>query len=252
MNPLLAERHVCHVLLLETSNGLVLVDTGFGRDDNADPRRRVGPIRHVIKPKLADEDTAVAQIAAMGMDTSDVRHIVATHLDLDHIGGVSDFPNAQLHTTAAEAESAYSSSLRSRIRYNRAQLPTDLTRVTAHQPGGETWRGLAHARPLTSIDPDIVLIPLPGHTVGHAAIAVNAGHRWVLHCGDAFHHRHSIDPTARAPLTSRLFERLSADDVVAARDNLARLTELSTENDPNLLIVCAHDQQLLHAAQQTA
>lgn len=34
---------VCHVLLIETGNGLVLVDSGYGLDDIADPARRLGP-----------------------------------------------------------------------------------------------------------------------------------------------------------------------------------------------------------------
>jgi glyoxylase-like metal-dependent hydrolase (beta-lactamase superfamily II) len=38
MNPPTAPQQVCHVLLVETDNGLVLVDTGYGLDDIADPR----------------------------------------------------------------------------------------------------------------------------------------------------------------------------------------------------------------------
>jgi hypothetical protein len=30
---------ICHVLLMETDNGLVLVDSGFGLQDCADPTR---------------------------------------------------------------------------------------------------------------------------------------------------------------------------------------------------------------------
>ena len=39
---------VCHVLLVETDNGLVLVDAGFGVDDCADPEGtgRAGPVLH--------------------------------------------------------------------------------------------------------------------------------------------------------------------------------------------------------------
>src|SRR4029077_1504685 len=33
---------VCHVRLVETGNGLVLIDTGFGPKDCDDPTRRVG------------------------------------------------------------------------------------------------------------------------------------------------------------------------------------------------------------------
>lgn len=249
MNPPFGERSVCHVLLLETENVLALVDTGFGRHDIADPRGRIGPTRHIIKPRLADEETAAAQITALGLDTADVRHIIATHLDYDHIGGASDFPHAQLHTTAAEAASAYSSRLRSRLRYNSSQLPTS---ITGHDPGTETWRGFANVTPLADVADGIALIPLPGHTRGHAAVAVDAGHRWILHCGDAFYHHQTVQGAAKVPRTLRIFEQLVGENRREIRQNHDRLQALYKHGDPKLLIVCAHDHELLEHAQQTA
>jgi glyoxylase-like metal-dependent hydrolase (beta-lactamase superfamily II) len=98
-----AARLVCHVLLVETDNGLVLIDTGFGLRDCGDPARRLGPVRHLMRPSLRHEETAAAQIQELGFSRDDVRHIVITHFDCDHIGGVSDFPDAHIHVTAAEA-----------------------------------------------------------------------------------------------------------------------------------------------------
>ena len=96
---------VCHVLLVETDNGLVLVDSGFGTDDCTDPAR-VGPTRHMVRAILRHEETVARQIEQMGLKRDDVRHIIITHLDMDHAGGLSDFPAAQIHITAAEARGA--------------------------------------------------------------------------------------------------------------------------------------------------
>ncbi|MFI5429455.1 hypothetical protein [Aeromicrobium sp. UC242_57] len=43
--PPIAGGIVCHVLLCETPDGLVLIDTGLGLDDYRDPRLRMGPTR---------------------------------------------------------------------------------------------------------------------------------------------------------------------------------------------------------------
>ena len=94
---------VCHVLLVETDNGLVLIDTGFGSKDCGDPAQRVGPSRYLIRPVLQREESAVTQVERLGFRRDDVRHIVITHFDCDHIGGISEFPEAQIHVTAAEA-----------------------------------------------------------------------------------------------------------------------------------------------------
>lgn len=82
---------LCHVLLVETDDGLVLVDTGFGIQDCLDPGR-VGLFRHVLRPAFLQAETAARQIEQLGYRTSDVRHIVLTHFDFDHIGGIADFP----------------------------------------------------------------------------------------------------------------------------------------------------------------
>src|SRR3954447_26425896 len=76
---------VCHCLLIETAKGLVLVDTGLGLGDLSDPSRRLGrAFVSLVKPSLDPEETARRQIERMGFKAADVRHIVLTHLDLDH------------------------------------------------------------------------------------------------------------------------------------------------------------------------
>jgi glyoxylase-like metal-dependent hydrolase (beta-lactamase superfamily II) len=100
--PLGCGEMVCHVLLVETANGLVLIDSGFGSKDCGDPGRRVGPSRYLIRPVLNSAEAAGNQIEQLGFRREDVRHIVITHFDGDHIGGISDFPEAQIHVTAAK------------------------------------------------------------------------------------------------------------------------------------------------------
>ncbi|MGH3803099.1 MAG: MBL fold metallo-hydrolase [Pseudonocardiaceae bacterium] len=80
---------VSHVLLCETEGGLVLIDSGIGRSDIAAPESRLGRVALALGPALRAEETAAHQIEALGYQLSDVRHIVATHLDYDHIGGAT-------------------------------------------------------------------------------------------------------------------------------------------------------------------
>lgn len=89
----------CHCLLLETANsGLVLVDTGLGLGDCAAPRTRLSAFfLALLSPDLREEMTAARQVEQLGFRRSDVRHIVLTHLDFDHAGGLDDFPEATVH-----------------------------------------------------------------------------------------------------------------------------------------------------------
>ncbi len=149
---------VCHVLLIETDDGLVMVDSGFGSHDCRDPAKRVGPTRHVVRPLFDDGETAAHQIERLGFRREDVRHIVITHFDVDHIGGLSDFPDAHIHVTAAEALGAiWSPSWRERIRYRSAQWAHG-PNIVEHDPNGEKWHGFAAAKELDEISPGIALI----------------------------------------------------------------------------------------------
>lgn len=236
---------ICHVLLVETDNGLVLVDSGFGLLDCADPQRRIGPGRHVIRPRFAVEETAARQVEALGFDRSDVRHVIATHFDFDHIGGIADFPDAQIHVTAAEALGAMTPPTRMEgFRFRSTQWAHG-PNIVEHDPAGEKWRGFAAAKELDAIAPGIVLVSLPGHTRGHACVAIDAGHRWVLHCGDAFYYEGTLDGRSRVPWGLKISERLVAYDRKALDDNHSRLSELYAHRDPSLLIVSAHDPKLL-------
>jgi len=243
---------VCHVLLVETDNGLVLIDTGFGSKDCGDPARRVGPSRHLARPLLNPSETAANQVEQLGFRRDDVRHIVITHFDCDHIGGLSDFPEAQIHATAAEAVGALRrSSLSERIRYRTAQLAHG-PKIVEHTPDGEKWRGFAAAKELDEVSPGIALISLPGHTRGHACVAVDAGHRWLFHCGDAFFHHGTVDGAARTSRAIAAFESVTAFDRKMVQQNHARLVELYRRREPDMFIVCAHDPTLYEQAKATA
>jgi glyoxylase-like metal-dependent hydrolase (beta-lactamase superfamily II) len=250
MRPLGApEGLVCHVLLIETDSALVLVDSGFGLLDRLHPGRRFGSTRFLVRPAFAEAETALRQVQALGHDPRDVRDIVLTHFDADHAGGLADFPEARVHLTAAEREGAYQPST---FVEGRRYLPGPREHrpnlVTQDPAKGEGWRGFAAATELTDVADGIVLIGLPGHSRGHAAVAVDAGDHWVLHAGDAFYHRGQIDGSGAVPRTLALLERAIAHDRAKVRENHARLAELWAADEPDLLLVNAHDPVLLRAA----
>jgi glyoxylase-like metal-dependent hydrolase (beta-lactamase superfamily II) len=239
-------RMPAHCLVIETpTNGLVLVDTGFGLGDVREPRARLGPVVTLLGPPTDPAITAHEQVKKLGFDPRDVRHVVVTHLDLDHAGGLPDFPWAKVHVHVTEHEAMSAPTVREKERYRPAHF--------AHRPdfatydaAGEPWNGFAAARDLPGLPPEILAIPLPGHTRGHACIAVDRGDRWLLHAGDAYFHPDRLQGKS-APFGLQLFERLVAMDYAKVLQNHRRLGELASL--PSVTVFSAHDAGELAALQ---
>jgi glyoxylase-like metal-dependent hydrolase (beta-lactamase superfamily II) len=242
---LLAEaRLVCHCLLIEGAEGLVLIDTGFGLDDVGNPRQLGGPFRALVRPRLKAAETAVSQIRELGLQPGDVRHILATHLDLDHAGGLPDFPDAEVHLLGRELDAAISPSWRERTRYIAAHWAHG-PRWVRHEGGGEDWFGFDSVRVLPGSDAEILLIPLPGHTLGHTGVAVRLADRWLLHCGDAYFHHGEVQTPAHCPPGLRAFQALNQLDGEARRQNRERLRELAERHAADVELICSHDAPTL-------
>jgi len=73
----------------------------------------------------------------------------------------------------------------------------------------------------------------------------------VLHCGDAFYAQGTLDGRSPVPRPIEIIEPLLAFDRKKVADNHARLTELYQRQEPDLLMVCAHDANLFDHAKET-
>ena len=235
---------VAHCLLIETSEGLVLVDSGIGLADVSDPARRLGKLFvTLVRPLLDPEHTAARRIEALGHSRRDVRHIVLTHLDVDHAGGLADFPEAQVHVYRAEHAAAMSPTWKERERYRACHFEHGPNWVL-HDLDGEGFMGLQAVRAI--VEPEVLLVPTTGHSRGHAAVAVRAEDGWLLHCGDAYFSAHEMEEPPSCPGGLATFQRLVAANDQARRDNQRRLRELRRDH-PDVRVFSAHDRHELEA-----
>ena len=234
----------CHCVLLESEAGLVLIDTGFGLNDVLAPRPRLSAFfLALLSPDFRAEMTALRQVERLGFQAADVRHIVLTHLDFDHAGGLDDFPHATVHLLQRERDAALAQrSWLDRQRYRPAQWQ-DRSRWRVYAPGaGEPWFGFEAVRGLEGLPPELLLVPLPGHTLGHAGVAYASGGRWHLQAGDAYFDRREMDPQApRCTPGLRLYQTLMEKDRRARLGNQRRLRELCRQHAGALHVLCSHD-----------
>lgn len=237
---------VAHCLLIESDRGLILVDTGFGTRDVAHPHRRLSEFfLYFNNIQLRPEETALAQVRAIGFDPKDVRHIVLTHLDFDHAGGIEDFPNAAVHVTAREKEVADERKGGAFVGTRRYRpLQWDEVEDWRLYPMGDggTWFGFDAVRDLHGLPPEILLVPLAGHTWGHAGVAIDTPDGWLLHAGDAYFYRGEVGAERYdCPPGLRGYQRMMEVDRAARLANQQRLRRLSLDHGDQVRLFCAHD-----------
>jgi glyoxylase-like metal-dependent hydrolase (beta-lactamase superfamily II) len=236
---------VCHCLLVETNAGLVLVDTGYGLRDVREPfQGRISkPFAAMLNIRLREQETAIRQIEALGYSQRDVRHILLTHLDFDHAGGLEDFPEATIHLTAAEMAS-FRKDRQGFVMTNRYR-PMQVDEVRnwrTYDPHGEPWFGFSAVRQMAGLPPEILLIPLRGHTQGHAGVAIQTDSGWLLHAGDAYFYRDEVRrPERRCTPGLRAYQTMMEVDRAARLYNQQRLRELSLNGAAGVKMLCAHD-----------
>jgi len=205
--------------LIRHPDGDVVVDGGNPRPVADDPKAYWGRMADQFVVHMTPDQHCETQIRAAGVDPASVRHIVQTHLHMDHTGALGHFPNATVVVHATELESA-----RGDAPQWRGYMPADIDK-----PGLEfdTYEG---ERDLFG-DGSVRLIPSPGHSAGHVSVLLeleNTGH--VLLTADA--------SDAKAIWDGRIPPRGLHDEAQAAA-SLQRLHEVADEHDA--LVVFGHD-----------
>ncbi|MEC3979585.1 MBL fold metallo-hydrolase [Amycolatopsis sp. H20-H5] len=233
---------VCHCLLIESGDGLVLVDTGLGTQAAARPGEWLGKgfVAMVgARPSMAE--AAAVQVKALGFAPEDVRHIVMTHLDVDHAGGLADFPNAVVHVHAEEHRTATNpSGLTAKNRYRPIQFEHRPLWST-YDEAGESWFGFEAVRELKGLPPELLLVPLIGHTLGHSGVAVDTGEGWLLHAGDSYFFHGQLDPVKpHCPPGMTVFQNLNQTKRKARLENVARLQELVRSHTDDVTVFSSH------------
>ena len=241
-SPRVAARLVCHCLVVETEQGLILVGAGFGEQDLGARGRRHRLQLRLLGASLGEDEPAARQLRRLGLDPADVRHIVLTHLDVDHVGGLADFPRARVHVYVDEFQAAmHPQTLAEHSRY-RPITWAHRPRWVLHRAEGERWFGFEAVRQIQGLPPEVLLLPLFGHSRGHCAVAVDTPQGWLVHAGDAYFHAGEMNP--HHPFCTpglAVFQRAVAMDDEARLANQARLRSLVRDHGDEVSVFSAHD-----------
>ena len=161
-----------NVFLVHHPDGLCLFDTGqTARVSEPGYHPRWHPFLRLARFELTPEDEIGPQLHRDGIDPGTVRWVVLSHLHTDHVGGIADFPGAEV--------------IVSRTEWERAQGVSGRLRgyVPQHWPLGEPVLVDLAGPPVGPFpgsfdvagDGSLLVVPTPGHTPGHVSLVVGPG-----------------------------------------------------------------------------
>jgi glyoxylase-like metal-dependent hydrolase (beta-lactamase superfamily II) len=215
--------------VIEHPEGLIVVDTGETvrvADPGYFPRWHPY-FRRGLQERVRPDEEIGPQLENLGLDPHHVRWVVLTHLHTDHAGGLHHFPQSDILLDRREYAAA--AGLRGRLRgYLPNRLPTWLRPTFIDflpVPFGPFQRSL----PVTAAG-DVVIVPTPGHTVGHVSVVVRTGEMTYFLAGDTSY--------TQALMLEGQVDGVAPDET-AARDTLYRIRTLA-RREP-LVYLPAHD-----------
>ena len=167
-------------LLIESDDGLILVDTGHGQKLSAKRREQLG---------LTGQRRLLDELADLGYRADDVRMVINTHLHADHCGGntvfdfegrlASTFPNATYVVQRLElADATYPNERTRNAYFHENFLP--LSSLCDGNGAGVLRIFSGDAR----INSQVRVQVTPGHTRAHQVVIVESQGQSAIFLGD--------------------------------------------------------------------
>jgi glyoxylase-like metal-dependent hydrolase (beta-lactamase superfamily II) len=203
-------------LLIPAEGAPIVVDTGFAPEVGAERGRQL-----IIEPAEA--------LVRLGVDPSEVRRVIVTHLHYDHIGNLSLFPRAEFLLARAELDF-----------WTAPDLPATVAGLVVREEI-EAVTTLMSAGRVVLVEDESELIPgvrmlrLGGHSPGQLALIVDTADGRCVLAGDAAHYFEELELNRPFALFTDLAEMYRG---------YATLRRLARDLDATL--VAGHDPLVTH------
>ncbi len=173
----------CRCLLLESEEHKILIDTGLGGDFIKKYGPKLGPKFSKMYAVAPGEKSGVeAALLKLNLKTSDITHVIITHLHFDHAGGATKsvsgktaptFENAEYFIQSDNLETALAPNLREKASYYKCNFESLIdSGVLTVLKGNE------------SLLPNISLSISHGHTKGQQNVWIEDDKTSLVYCAD--------------------------------------------------------------------
>lgn len=184
------------VWVLRRGGRTYLVDTGFAQE--AAVRRGRNLLRNPAEA-----------LSLIGLDASEIRDVILTHLHYDHAGNLDRFPNARFHLQDRDMSYATGRCMCHPTLRAPFDLP-DIVKMVEHVFGG---RAVFHEGD-AELEPGLTLHRVGGHSAGLQIVRVWTQRGWVVVASDASHLYANFQQRRPFPVVYSIAEMLEGYDTL--------------------------------------
>ncbi|WP_067621546.1 N-acyl homoserine lactonase family protein [Alicyclobacillus acidiphilus] len=201
--------------VVEHPEGIIVIDTGeTARTSDPSHFPKWHPyFRFGVRMRVEPEQEVGSRIKKLGLSLNDVRWVIMTHLHTDHAGGIYHFPTSEF--LVSRREYALSLGWKGKLRgYLPNCFPTWFDPKIVSYTLGE-YGAFRTGYTVTKAE-DVLVVPTPGHTLGHQSVIVRDGEITYFFAGDTSYSdqlmiERSIDGVSpNAKLASETIDRIHA------------------------------------------
>lgn len=168
--------------LIEDLEGLTLIDTGETAKVYEKGYLPDGGLYHkAVETRIEETEEIPHQLAKLGFQTKDVTRVIFTHLHGDHIGGLHHFEHCTFFVSKAEYEFATSKKGPGNGYFPKNWPTWFKPNLIEYTDGPEG--NFSRSQQITK-DGNLVVVPTPGHSMGHQSVLVKNGKTTVIIAGD--------------------------------------------------------------------
>jgi glyoxylase-like metal-dependent hydrolase (beta-lactamase superfamily II) len=180
-------------VMYHPQKGWMLFDTGYSDAFLRSTRHFPEALYRMVTPvRFSPKESVISQLFDRGIRPADVSTIIISHFHGDHVGGLTDFPDAAIWCSSVGLDD-----LNARTRFSalaKGLLPALVPKKTAERArffeSCKTIRLVDELSPFDCgfdvlSDGSLIAIPLPGHAAGHFGLCFRSDGRWVFLVGDA-------------------------------------------------------------------
>jgi glyoxylase-like metal-dependent hydrolase (beta-lactamase superfamily II) len=225
-------------LIQHPERGPILFDTGYHSRYFAFAKHPpYNVLDHTIPVRVNEEEHAINQLQKLGISPNEVT-VILSHMHIDHLAGIQDFSDSTIYINKVEWEFCQKPADELVKHFYMKPLFENINKenvkLVDFEANGKPYGPFENTIDLFD-DESIILVPLPGHTIGQMGLILNISsiERYFL-VADAAYVRENYRTERTGAITITHF------DVEQYKKWLPLLKQLE-ETNPGITILPSHD-----------